>query len=90
MSDLTKDVRGANREFAGGMFEVGGNLLMLALVFGGSAFLLQWAFWFIAVGVLVSKTIGKGADAADWAYSKLPGNPFAKDTKEGGTDEEES
>ena len=73
---MTKDVRETNRAFAYGMYGTGTDLLILALMIGGSGFLIQWGIWFILVGAIVSGIISKGADAVDWVYNKLPNNPF--------------
>ena len=79
-NDLTKDVRDVNDTIAVGMFQTGGQLLIMAVVFGGSAFFLQWAVYFIAAGWAVHSIVRRGADAADWIGSKLPTNPFTKKT----------
>jgi hypothetical protein len=86
MSLPTKDLRDANGSFVKGMLETSGNLFLLALLFGGSAFFLQWAFWFLAVGIAVHTTVKRGADAADWVYGKLPSNPFNKNSNEASGD----
>jgi len=83
MTDVTKEVRKTNRAFAWGMYGTGADLLLLALMIGGSGFLIQWGIWFILVGAIVSGVVRKGADATDWVYRKLPDNPFRSEPKEG-------
>lgn len=74
----TKDIRETNNSFALGMFGTGFDLLMLAVMFGGSAFFLQWAVWFFVVGWAATAIVRKGADAVDWVYGKLPANPLRR------------
>lgn len=80
MGNVTKDVRETNRAFALGMYGTGLDLLFLAVLIGGSGFLIQWGIWFILVGAIISGVVRKGADAADWVYSRLPNNPFRSES----------
>lgn len=79
MPTATHDIRKANNAFAWGMISTGGELLLLAIMIGGSGFLIQWGVWFIVVGWLASKVIERAAGAADWvgdkaanAWARLP------------------
>ena len=67
---MADDVRKANFEFASGMVTTGFELLAMAVIFGGSAFFLQWGIWFIVVGAIVYSCVSRGMDAFDWVKGK--------------------
>ena len=81
MGAPTRNIRQANNHLASEMASTGGSLLLLAVLFGGSAFFLQWGFWFILAGYAIHSVVRKGADATDWVIGKMPSNPFSHDTK---------
>lgn len=76
MKKPTKEIREANDKASIGFIEAGFNIFLMAVMFGGSAFLFQWAAIFVVLGITIHGLVRRGADATDWIAGKLPGNPF--------------
>ncbi|WP_194094621.1 hypothetical protein [Marivivens aquimaris] len=85
MTKLTTKARKEAQETAWSMTGIGAEMFALSIMLG-AGFLMQWAFWFIIVGWLISSVVNgttglvdKAADGASRFKSAVLRNPFRKD-----------